>query len=41
LAWLAAFERAVSQAEAEFKEAVGADVALVASMGLEAYAAGY
>jgi DNA-binding MarR family transcriptional regulator len=41
LAWLAAFERAVSQAETEFKEAVGADVALVVSMGLEAYAAGY
>ena len=41
LDWLGAFERAVSQAEAEFKEAVGKDVALVVSMGLEAYSSGY
>ena len=41
LDWLAAFERAVSQAEGEFKEAVGKDVALVVSMGLEAYSSGY
>ena len=41
LHWLAAFETAVTQAEAEFKEAVGTDVALVVGMGLEAYALGY
>ncbi|MEY4585574.1 MAG: hypothetical protein RJB10_2071, partial [Pseudomonadota bacterium] len=41
LDWLGAFERAVSQAEAEFKEAVGKDVALVVAMGLEAYSSGY
>jgi DNA-binding MarR family transcriptional regulator len=41
LDWLMAFERAVSQAEAEFKEAVGKDVALVVAMGLEAYSSGY
>ena len=41
LDWLAAFERAVAQAEAEFKESVGQDVATVVAMGLEAYGAGY
>ena len=41
LDWLAAFERAVAQAEAEFKESVGEDVATVVAMGLEAYGAGY
>jgi DNA-binding MarR family transcriptional regulator len=41
LDWLAAFERAVSQAEGEFREAVGVDVALVVGMGLEAYGSGY
>ena len=41
LDWLAAFERAVGQAEAEFREAVGVDVALVVGMGLEAYGSGY
>ena len=41
LDWLAAFERAVGQAEAEFKESVGQDVATVVGMGLEAYGAGY
>jgi len=41
LDWLAAFERAVAQAEAEFKEAVGAEVATVVAMGLEAYSSGY
>jgi hypothetical protein len=41
LDWLAAFERAVTQAEGEFKDAVGMDVALVVSMGLEAYTSGY
>ena len=40
LDWLAAFERAVGQAEAEFKESVGQDVATVVAMGLEAYGAG-
>ena len=41
LAWLRAFEQAVAQAEAEFRQAVGADVATVVSLGLEAYANGY
>ena len=41
LAWLRAFEQAVAQAEAEFKQEVGADVATVVSLGLEAYAGGY
>ncbi len=41
LAWLSAFERAVGQAEAEFREQVGADVAVVVALGLEAYATGY
>jgi DNA-binding MarR family transcriptional regulator len=38
LAWLQAFRDAVTQAEAEFKSAVGAEVATVAMIGLEAYA---
>ena len=38
LAWLRAFQDAVAQAEAEFREEVGADVATVVSIGLEAYA---
>ena len=37
LLWLQAFERAVAQAEGEFKQAVGADVATVVALGLEAY----
>ena len=37
LLWLGAFERAVGQAEAEFKAAVGEDVATVVALGLEAY----
>ena len=41
LDWLSAFERAVGQAEAEFREAVGVDVALVVAMGLEGYGSGY
>jgi DNA-binding MarR family transcriptional regulator len=41
LAWLRAFEQAVAQTEAEFKEEVGADVATVVSLGLEAYAGAY
>jgi DNA-binding MarR family transcriptional regulator len=39
LSWLRAFEQAVAQAEAEFRAAVGAEVATVVLMGLEAYAA--
>jgi DNA-binding MarR family transcriptional regulator len=38
LAWLQAFKAAVAQTEAEFKEAVGHDVATVVALGLEAYA---
>ena len=37
LAWLQAFKDAVAQAEAEFREAVGHDVATVVALGLEAY----
>lgn len=40
LAWLQAFHDAVAQAEAEFREAVGEDVATVVALGLEAYAGG-
>lgn len=39
-AWLEAFRRAVARAEAEFREEVGADVATVVKIGLEAYAGG-
>lgn len=35
--WHGAFRRAVQQAEAEFVEAVGSDVATVVRIGLEAY----
>jgi DNA-binding MarR family transcriptional regulator len=38
LAWLRAFEDAVRQAEAEFRAEVGAEVATVVALGLEAYA---
>ena len=38
LAWLQAFKDAVAQAEAEFRDAVGPDVATVVALGLEAYA---
>ena len=38
LDWLQAFHDAVAQAEAEFREAVGEDVATVVALGLEAYA---
>lgn len=38
LLWLQAFRDAVTQAEAEFRQAVGADVATVVALGLEAYA---
>ncbi len=40
LAWLEAFRRAVAQAQAEFTQAVGTDVATVVKLGLEAYAEG-
>jgi len=40
LAWLQAFRDAVAQAEAEFRAEVGADVATVVAIGLEAYAGG-
>ena len=39
--WLQAFRQAVTQAEAEFHQAVGADVATVVALGLEAYAGAY
>ena len=38
LDWLAAFQGAVAQAEAEFRAAVGTEVATVVTLGLEAYA---
>jgi DNA-binding MarR family transcriptional regulator len=38
LAWLAAFEQAVAQADQEFRAEVGAEVATVVLLGLEAYA---
>ena len=38
LDWLAAFQGAVAQAEAEFRAAVGNEVATVVTLGLEAYA---
>lgn len=38
LAWVAAFGKAVAQAEAEFRAEVGEAVATVVAMGLEAYA---
>jgi len=37
LAWLRAFGRAVTQAEAELRQAVGPEVATVIALGLEAY----
>jgi DNA-binding MarR family transcriptional regulator len=39
LSWLQAFGQAVAQAEAEFQAAVGAEIATVVAIGLEAYAA--
>ena len=36
-AWHLAFQRAVQQAEREFEEAVGHDVAVVVRIGLEVY----
>jgi DNA-binding MarR family transcriptional regulator len=38
LAWLKAFQAAVAQAEAEFRQEVGDEVAAVVAIGLEAYA---
>jgi len=38
LAWLQAFKDAVAQAEAEFRAEVGAEIATVVMIGLEAYA---
>jgi DNA-binding MarR family transcriptional regulator len=38
LDWLAAFRAALTQAEAEFRAAVGPEVATVVTLGLEAYA---
>ena len=38
LLWLEAFRCAVAQAEEEFRQAVGGDVATVVALGLEAYA---
>jgi DNA-binding MarR family transcriptional regulator len=38
LLWLEAFRRAVAQAEDEFRQAVGEEVATVVALGLEAYA---
>jgi DNA-binding MarR family transcriptional regulator len=37
LAWLAAFQMAVAQAEEEFKASVGDEIATVVALGLEAY----
>jgi DNA-binding MarR family transcriptional regulator len=37
LAWLAAFQLAVVQAEEEFKSSVGIEIATVVALGLEAY----
>jgi DNA-binding MarR family transcriptional regulator len=37
LAWLAAFQIAVAQAEAEFQSSVGIEIATVVALGLEAY----
>lgn len=41
LAWLKAFEQAVAQADHEFRAEVGAEVATVVALGLEAYAGGW
>lgn len=39
LAWLQAFQQAVGQTEDELRQAVGAEIATVIAIGLEAYAA--
>ena len=41
LQWLQGFERAVRQAESEFEQEVGAEIATVVRIGLEAYANAY
>ena len=41
LDWLQAFRHAVARAEAEFRDAVGPQVATVVALGLEAYAQGH
>ena len=41
LAWLDAFKQAVAQAQDEFRQEVGAEVATVVALGLEAYAQGW
>ena len=41
LLWLQGFERAVRQAEAEFVQELGQDIATVVRLGLEAYANAY
>ena len=41
LDWLRAFEQAVAQAEEEFGQEVGNDIATVVSLGLEAYGNAY
>jgi DNA-binding MarR family transcriptional regulator len=38
LEWLQAFKEAVAQAEAEFRQEVGTEIATVVTIGLEAYA---
>jgi DNA-binding MarR family transcriptional regulator len=40
LLWLDAFRQAVAETEAEFRAQVGADVATVVALGLEAYSRG-
>jgi DNA-binding MarR family transcriptional regulator len=40
LAWLSAYQEAVTQAEAEMRAAVGEEVATVVALGLEAYSSG-
>jgi DNA-binding MarR family transcriptional regulator len=37
LAWLGAYQESVAQAQAELKQAIGAEVATVVAIGLEAY----
>ena len=39
-AWLAAYRDSVAQAEGELRSAIGAEVATVVALGLEAYSAG-
>jgi hypothetical protein len=41
LDWLRAFEQAVAQAEDEFRQEVGNEIATVVSLGLEAYGNAY